>query len=216
MKTNSIFITMLMVLFGTAAQVEAAAPAMNGRPDNIVMDRGGPGRGDPGRGGPGRGGPDRGYPGHGGPDRGGPGHGGPRPGPYPGPHPGPYPGPRPGPYPGPGYPGPRPGPVYPGPRPANLCSGVYSGSYLGLAYGDVTFALNLDRFGGMQVTSYYRGAAYNGNGSCRQNGPWQADLEMYFPGGAVHRATISIENNYAVMRGREEGGGYSFVLSRPL
>jgi hypothetical protein len=97
----------------------------------------------------------------------------------------------------------------------DLCSGVFRGSYLGLPYGEVSFALNRDRFGNLMVTAYFRGAAYYGNALCQQNDPWQAQIEFYFPNTPIHRGLIGIENNYVVIRGHQDGG-YAYVAGRPL
>lgn len=107
-------------------------------------------------------------------------------------------------------PAPTPTPV---PHQDNLCSGRFEGYYLDDP-APLSFKIRQNgQWGELQVTAWWRGGMWYGQGICRQDGPNSASIEIYFPGAPVHRGMIHGNGRHARMEGRIDFGRF-FRLRR--
>ncbi len=107
---------------------------------------------------------------------------------------------------------PAPAPV-PAPIQGSLCGGRFEGYYLDDP-SRVTFQIRQSgQWGELQVTAWWRGGMWYGQGVCRQTDRYHASIEIYFPGAPVHRGVITGNRRHAQMEGRIDYGRF-FRLHR--
>jgi hypothetical protein len=110
------------------------------------------------------------------------------------------------------------GPQDPEPQPlpsaVGFCGGLYEGYYSHDPMAPVTFSIQeSQREGDISVTAWWRGSMWHGQGFCHQTGPYQAAIEIYFPGAPAQRGMINSDGQYSILDGQIDGGP-SFHLRR--
>ncbi len=89
---------------------------------------------------------------------------------------------------------------------AGLCTGLFEGFY---ANDPAPVTFNIKQTGPMgelHVTAWQRGSMWYGQGNCRQVGPGQASIELYFPNAPVQRGVVNADAEYAIIDGQIDNG----------